>query len=359
MTTKITKAIYVTVMMLFFTGSMFAQNQNVGINNDGSSPAASAMLDVSSTTKGFLPPRMTYVQKSAIASPAAGLIVWCSNCGTSGELQIYNGSAWKSLTSGTASGLPGAPTLGTATAGIWQALVPFTAPASDGGSAITSYTATSNPGNITGTLTQAGSGTITVTGLTSGTAYTFTVTATNATGTGAASAASNSVTPVAGAIGDSYGGGIIAYILQSGDPGYVSGQTHGLIAPTVDQSTGSAWALFPGYDNFVPGGTGTAIGTGLANTDKIIAQNGAGTSYAAGLARSYAGGGYSDWFLPSKDELNKLYLNRVAIGGFGTARYWSSSEHSMLYGWAQDFPGGTPDFWSKFSAYRVRAVRAF
>ncbi len=92
---------------------------------------------------------------------------------------------------------PGAPTIGTATAGDTTAGVPFTAPASNGGATITTYTATSSPGGITGTLSQAGSGTISVTGLTNGTAYTFTVTATNSQGTGSPSSASNSVTPAA------------------------------------------------------------------------------------------------------------------------------------------------------------------
>ena len=97
---------------------------------------------------------------------------------------------------GKTSNVPGAPTIGTATAtGSTTATVAFTAPASNGGAVITSYTATSSPGGITGTLSQAGSGTITVTGLTGGTAYTFTVVATNAQGTGPASSASNSVTP--------------------------------------------------------------------------------------------------------------------------------------------------------------------
>jgi len=89
--------------------------------------------------------------------------------------------------------VPGAPTIGTAVAGNATAQVPYTAPASNGGSAITSYTATSTPGNITGTLSQAGSGTITVNGLANDTSYTFTVHATNAAGNSAESAASNSI----------------------------------------------------------------------------------------------------------------------------------------------------------------------
>ena len=92
----------------------------------------------------------------------------------------------------TVTGLPGAPTIGAATAGDAQATVAFTAPASNGGAAITSYTVTSDPGGITATGTASP---ITITGLTNGTSYTFTVTATNDVGTGPASAASNAVVP--------------------------------------------------------------------------------------------------------------------------------------------------------------------
>ncbi len=108
------------------------------------------------------------------------------------------------------SGLPGAPTGVTATAGESQALASFTPPVSDGGSGIIYYTATSDPGGITA---SGPSSPISITGLTNGVSYTFTVTATNGVGTGPASDPSNSVTPtpstvsltVAGSAGTSGG----------------------------------------------------------------------------------------------------------------------------------------------------------
>jgi alpha-tubulin suppressor-like RCC1 family protein len=103
------------------------------------------------------------------------------------------GSTVAAVTAATASG---APTIGTAIRGNASATVAFTAPASDGGSVITSYKATSTPGSLTKTCTAPCSS-ITVTGLTNGTVYTFKVTATNAIGTSVSSAASNSVTPLA------------------------------------------------------------------------------------------------------------------------------------------------------------------
>jgi len=94
-----------------------------------------------------------------------------------------------------AKSVPGQPTIGTATqTGTTSATVTFTAPGSNGNSPITSYTAVSSPGGITGTLSQAGSGTITVNGLTPATPYTFTVYATNAAGNSTSSTASNQIT---------------------------------------------------------------------------------------------------------------------------------------------------------------------
>jgi len=105
-------------------------------------------------------------------------------------------------------------------------------------------------------------------------------------------------------VGQPYQGGIVAYIDETGK--------HGLIAAPEDQSPGIQW-----YNGsyIETGATAIAIGTGKSNTEKIIEEQSAGT-YAAKLCDDLVLNGYSDWFLPSKDELNELYKNRAEIGGF-------------------------------------------
>ena len=86
--------------------TLTASKQGIGTNT----PDASAALEIQSTTQGFLPPRMTEVERDAISSPAAGLMVWCTDCGTAGELQAYDGAAWQSLMGGSTGSTGGSDT---------------------------------------------------------------------------------------------------------------------------------------------------------------------------------------------------------------------------------------------------------
>jgi len=100
------KAIYVTFLILFFTVSMFAQTTgNLGINNTGSNPDPSAMLDIQSTQSGLLIPRMTEAQRNAIASPATGLLIYQTD-GTAG-FYYHDGLAWTALGSSSGIHYPG------------------------------------------------------------------------------------------------------------------------------------------------------------------------------------------------------------------------------------------------------------
>ena len=170
-------------------------------------------------------------------------------------------------------------------------------------------------------------------------------------------------------IGDAYQGGKVAYILQSDDPGYDANFCQGLIAATSDQGSGIRW--HNGVNTDVS--TGTAIGTGPGNTNASIVSmlgDAGAYTYAAGICADYSvtegGVTYDDWFLPSKDELNPLYINRAAIGGFVSSSpytYWTSSQSALGYAWSQDFGGGYSGNQNsqlqKGYTYNIRAVRNF
>lgn len=150
-------------------------------------------------------------------------------------------------------------------------------------------------------------------------------------------------------IGDMYGGGIIVYLDSTGQ--------HGLIAATKDQSTGIRW-----YSGkyVVTGATGTKIGTGLSNTNKIISKQGTTTGgYAARLCANLVLNGYDDWFLPSKGELNQIYKYRAKVPGLAATNYWSSTEYDANNAWDQEFGGGYKFADDKSFTIHVRAVRSF
>lgn len=136
---------------------------------------------------------------TGLSSPivATGLTIGTAYTFTVYASNVYGDSPSSSSSNSlTFATVPPAPTIGTVTiTSPTSVTVTYTAPASNGGNAITSYTAISTPGGVTGIINQAGSGTITVTGLTSGTQYSFSVYATNALGNSSESASSSSVTP--------------------------------------------------------------------------------------------------------------------------------------------------------------------
>ena len=164
-------------------------------------------------------------------------------------------------------------------------------------------------------------------------------------------------------IGDAYQGGKVAYILQSDDPGYDANFCQGLIAATSDQGSGIRW--HNGVNTDVS--TGTAIGTGPGNTNASIVSmlgDAGAYTYAAGICADYSvtegGVTYDDWFLTSKDELNPLYLNRAAIGGFDSGSiYWSSTANTNSYSWSQWSNGIQTGGLQNSYPYFVRAVRTF
>jgi hypothetical protein len=170
-------------------------------------------------------------------------------------------------------------------------------------------------------------------------------TAESVTGTGA--------TPLA--IGDSYQGGKIFWLDATGQ--------HGLIAATADHSTTIQWN---NGTNRATGTTGDGLYAGAMNTAMIIATQMADNqdgNFAAKVCADYSvtvdGVTYGDWYLPSYYELSLLYIQRVAVGGFSTSYYYSSTESSSTMAWGYYFAIFPPSYIDKNLTGKVRAIRAF
>ena len=161
-------------------------------------------------------------------------------------------------------------------------------------------------------------------------------------------------------IGDTHQGGIVFWLGENG-VGLIAAPYNQGVNPNGGWPYGNIWGC---YGTNIPGADGEAIGTGAQNTIDIINACSVdpffGYPSAAFICDTLTLGGYNDWFLPSKDELNEMYLNKGNIGGFWHEYYWTSSEidnNSAWYQWFSD--GWQSTFGNKNSSLGIRAVRAF
>ncbi|MEX1190728.1 MAG: hypothetical protein WED10_11795 [Brumimicrobium sp.] len=154
-------------------------------------------------------------------------------------------------------------------------------------------------------------------------------------------------------LGDSLNGGIIVYIFKPGDIGYVENEFHGIIAD-FSHINNSIW----GCESY-PMNTSTEIGTAIDNTNHIV-NNCFAQSFAAKSCHEYENNGYSDWVLPSIDDLEQIFQNEnmwnvIFIGGF-----WSSSQRSGNTAWALDATNNNNIvFYNKDSSAKYFPVKYF
>jgi len=286
---------------------------------------------------------------------------------------------------------PDAPTIGTATAASTVSVsVTFTAPTNVGGSAITSYVAAAKRTSDGVTFSGTGaSSPVTVTGLTE-VAFTVTVAAVNSFGPSASSAASNSVTPAL-VIGGAYEGGFYA-----GQIGVSGVATHNLVIGPVSSAQANKYYK---STNTTATGADSDI-DGPQNTADMVADGNASVYQAAHFCNDLVIGGFSDWYMPAKNELEVCYYNlkpttannntssginanavparasnyttgipaqtsATAFQAGGSeallqGNYWSSTEFSATYAWYQSTSQGNSGNQTgrqKDDTYLVRAVR--
>jgi hypothetical protein len=159
-------------------------------------------------------------------------------------------------------------------------------------------------------------------------------------------------------IGESYGGGKVFWIDETGD--------HGLIAALSDENTGYGIQWYNGT-NVIEGTSADGVYAGGMNSSKILLVQGNG-SYAAKLCDNYSVTTsnicYTGWYLPSKYELQLMYVQRTVIGNFNTSNgiYWSSTEGTTApttSAWEEEFKYGAQYEDLKISQDPVRCVRKF
>jgi hypothetical protein len=290
--------------------------------------------------------------------------------------------------------VPGTPATPTGVSGNAQVTVSVTAGT---GGTPTSYTVTQSTASggayTTGCTVTVPASSCVVTGLTNDTPYFFKTTATNSVGTSGLSVASTSVTPatiyVVGNTGP--GGGLVFYVQASGGT-FPCGVTLASTCKYLEAAPTSGTAAWTDAQYKWSGNVTTAVGanaqgvvvgTGLKNTEAMV-LNDATASKAGTIARAYRGPNtLTDWYLPSKDELNQMCkwnrgvawgsdafvctggtLNSATYGastsGFTANNYWSSSEFGTTTANGQQFNAGNNGSIGKdFTGVYARPIRAF
>ena len=257
------RSFYKVFTIVFLTAICYSANAQVAINNDNSPADDSAILDVKSTTKGFLPPRMTETQRDAISNPEEGLQIFNT---TTKRPNYFNGYLWL---------------------------------------------------HFDRTAAQAVS------------------------------------------IGDFHAGGVVFWL---------DGNGGGLVCAVNNQSYNGDYTIPWGcYNTDIDGADEWDIGTGNQNTIDIIAGCTV-LDIPARVCSDLTLNGYSDWFLPSREELFEMALNQIIIaatasanGGVGFTSFWyaSSTEYDIDEAWALDFTNGNFTEYHKLSSLYFRAIRAF
>jgi len=195
----------------------------------------------------------------------------------------------------------------------------------------------------------------TLTGLSGGITYYVRAFETTTAGVTYGNQVSFTSTPATIAIGNSYAGGLIFYSDST--------KMHGLVAAPYDQASSVVWdnGNFQAFNALFT--TSTAIGYGKMNTDSILNVLGTSPNYAALTCTGIVINGFSDWFLPSRDELYlvKTKLYDAKLGNFTGQVYWSSSTDvvTSFYAWEQNMVDGSFKLILTSNPESVRAVRAF
>ncbi|MCC5935872.1 MAG: chondroitin lyase [Lunatimonas sp.] len=164
-------------------------------------------------------------------------------------------------------------------------------------------------------------------------------------------------------IGEHFGGGVVVWLDETG--------SHGLVAPLKDQKIYSPWRngralqpqLYGDHGDRLVNAVGDGIYAGRDNSLLIIAQQTADNlsgDFAAKVCAACQEGGYGDWYLPSKAELDILFRSMDFLDGFEGEIYWSSSEYNIGFVWGQNFRGYGGSYpLNKGSNYAVRCIRKF